>query len=245
MSKKFLQNTNMYIASKKKIYTKFIIIFILLILATSIFLFYTKSFILESLKDSYERNISLNNKINLLKEDLKIKDNHIDQLEINNEEINSIFTKYTNAVKFKVATAEGIRDELFTKEEKILELNREINYYKFLLNAKNKNNLISIEDFNIKISESKDYINYSFLLLSNKSNLSIKGSYNLYYYTYKNNTKKIKNKNTFKLNNNKIKFKNYLKIDGKVKINKNAQLDVIFLDVKYNGKIYNHKFVIN
>ena len=245
MSNKFLKNTDMYIASKKQIYAKFIIIFILLILATSIFLFYTKSFILESLKDSYERNISLNNKINLLKEDLKIKDNHIDQLEINNKEINSIFAKYTNAVKFKVATAEGIRDELFTKEEEILELNREINYYKFLLNAKNKNNLISIEDFNIKISESKDYINYSFLLLSNKSNLSIKGSYNLYYYTYKNNTKKIKNKNTFKLNNNKIKFKNYLKIDGKVKINKNAQLDVIFLDVKYNGKIYNHKFVIN
>ena len=114
-----------------------------------------------------------------------------------------------------------------------------------MLNAKNKNNLISIEDFNIKISESKDYINYSFLLLSNKSNLNIKGSYNLYYYTYKNNTKKIKKKNTFKLKNNKIKFKNYLKIDDKVRINKNAQLDVIFLDVKYNGKIYNHKFVIN
>ena len=83
------------------------------------------------------------------------------------------------------------------------------------------------------------------MLLSNKSNLIIKGSYNLYYYTYKNNAKKIKKKNTFKLNNNKIKFKNYLKIDGKVKISKNAQLDIIFLEVKYNGKIYNHKFVIN
>ena len=52
MSNKFLKNTDMYIASKKQIYAKFIIIFILLILATSIFLFYTKSFILESLKDS-------------------------------------------------------------------------------------------------------------------------------------------------------------------------------------------------
>ena len=245
MSNKFLKNTDMYIASKKQIYNKFIIIFILLILFTSIFLFYTKSFILESLKDSYERNIYLNNKINLLEEDLKTKDDLILKLKKNNEEVGNIFSKYTDAVKFKVATAEEIRDELFTKEEKILELNREINYYKFLLSAKNKNNLISIEDFNIKISESKDYIDYSFLLLSNKSDFNIKGSYNLYYYTYKNNTKKIKNKNTFKLNNNKIKFKNYLKIDGKVKINKNAQLDVIFLDVKYNGKIYNHKFVIN
>ena len=245
MSNKFLKNTDMYIASKKQIYAKFIIIFILLILATSIFLFYTKSFILESLKDSYERNIYLNNKINLLEEDLKTKDDLILKLKKNNEEVGNIFSKYTDAVKFKVATAEEIRDELFTKEEKILELNREINYYKFLLSAKNKNNLISIEDFNIKISESKDYIDYSFLLLSNKINLNIKGSYNLYYYTYKNNTKKIKNKNTFKLNNNKINFKNYLKIDGKVKIYKDTQLDAIFLDVKYNGKIYNHKFVIN
>ena len=245
MSKKFLKNTDMYIASKKQIYNKFIIIFILLILFTSIFLFYTKSFILESLKDSYERNIYLNNKINLLEEDLKTKDDLILKLKKNNEEVGNIFSKYTDAVKFKVATAEEIRDELFTKEEKILELNREINYYKFLLSAKNKNNLISIEDFNIKISESKDYIDYSFLLLSNKSDFNIKGSYNLYYYKYKNNTEKIKNKKIFKLNNNKINFKNYLKIDGKVKIYKDTQLDAIFLDVKYNGKIYNHKFVIN
>ena len=83
MSNKFLKNTDMYVASKKQIYAKFIIIFILLILATSIFLFYTKSFILESLKDSYERNISLNNKINLLKEDLKIKDDLILEKKVN------------------------------------------------------------------------------------------------------------------------------------------------------------------
>ena len=189
MSKKFLKNTDMYIASKKQIYNKFIIIFILLILSTSIFLFYTKSFILESLKDSYERNIYLNNKINLLEEDLKKKDDLILKLKKNNEEVGNIFSKYTDAVKFKVATAEEIRGKLFTQEEKILELNREINYYKFLLNAKNKSNHISIEDFNIKISESKGYIDYSFFFFFNKSNLNIKGSYNFFYYTYRVNSK--------------------------------------------------------
>ena len=193
-----------------------------------------------SLNDSYEANIKLNDQIGSLKIEINKNQEYIKKLEQSNQEINSIFNKYTDAIKFEIATAEEVKSELFKKEEKILDLNREINYYKFLSSSKNSNNLISIENFYAKFSKNNNYLEYSFLLLSNKSNLNIEGQYNLYF--FKDN--KHKNKIYFKIIDNKIKFKNFLKVSGKVKVNKNVKFNDIYLDVKYNKKIYNYKYII-
>ena len=193
-----------------------------------------------NLNDSYEANIKLKDKINSLKIEINRNQEYIKKLEQSNKEINSIFNKYIDAIKYELATAEEVKSELFKKEEKILELNREINYYKFLSSSKNTNDLISIENFNAKFSKNNNYLEYSFLLLSNRSNLNIKGTYNLYFFKDKNTTNKI----NFKILDNKIKFKNFIKVSGKVKVNKNVNFDDIYLDVKYNKKIYNYKYII-
>ena len=193
-----------------------------------------------SLNDSYEANIKLNDKVGSLKIKINKNQEYIKKLEQSNQEINSIFNKYTDAIKFEIATAEEVKSELFKKEEKILDLNREINYYKFLSNSKNSENLISIENFHAKFSKNNDFFEYSFLLLSNKSNLNIEGLYNLYFFE----DKKNKNKINLKIGDNKIKFKNFLKVSKKVKISKNINFDNIYLDVKYNKKIYNYKYTI-
>ncbi len=193
-----------------------------------------------SLNDSYDANIKLNDKIGSLKIEINKNQEYIKKLEKNNEDINSVFNKYTDAIKYEIAIAEDVKSELFKKEEKILDLNREINYYKFLSSSKNSNNLISIENFYAKFSKNNNYLEYSFLLLSNKSNLNIEGQYNLYF--FKDN--KNKNKIYFKIIDNKIKFKNFLKVSGKVKVNKNIKFNDIYLDVKYNKKIYNYKYII-
>ena len=109
-------------------------------------------------------------KIISLKEEIIKNKNYIEKLEINNKEANDVFEKYTDAIKYKLATAEEIKSELFKREEEKLELQREINYYKFLYNSKHTNNLISIEKFIIKPSNIKNSYEYSFLILSNKSN---------------------------------------------------------------------------
>ena len=193
-----------------------------------------------SLNDSYKANIKLNDQIGSLKIEINKSQEYIKKLEQSNQEINSIFNKYTDAIKFEIATAEEVKSELFKKEEKILDLNREINYYKFLSNSKNSEKLISIENFDAKFSKNNNFLEYSFLLLSNKSNLDINGLYSLYFFEDKNN----KNKINLKIVDNKIKFKNFLKISGKVKISKNVNFDDIYLDVKYNKKIYNYKYII-
>ena len=192
-----------------------------------------------SLNDSYEANIKLNDQIGSLKIEINKSQEYIKKLEQSNQEINSIFNKYTKAIKYEIAIAEEVKSELFKKEEKILDLNREINYYKFLSNSKNSENLISIENFDAKFSKSNDFLEYSFLLLSNKSNLNIKGLYNLYFFEDNN-----KNKINLKIVDNKIKFKNFLKVSGKVEVNKNVKFNDIFLDIKYNKKIYNLKYNI-
>ena len=240
MNKNFLKKDNIIVASKKIFYLKLAIVFVVSIISSIAIYVYINSFVIMNLNDSYEANIKLNDKINSLKIEINRNQEYIKKLEQSNEEINSIFNKYTDAIKYELATAEEVKSELFKKEEKILELNREINYYKFLSSSKNTNDLISIENFNAKFSKNNNYLEYSFLLLSNRSNLNIKGTYNLYFFKDKNTTNKI----NFKILDNKIKFKNFIKVSGKVKVNKNVNFDDIYLDVKYNKKIYNYKYII-
>ena len=236
MNKNFLKKDNIIVASKKIFYLKLLIVFVVSIISSISIYVYINSFVIMNLNDSYEANIKLKDKINSLKIEINRNQEYIKKLEQSNKEINSIFNKYTDAIKYELATAEEVKSELFKKEEKILELNREINYYKFLSSSKNTNDLISIENFNAKFSKNNNYLEYSFLLLSNRSNLNIKGTYNLYFFKDKNTTNKI----NFKILDNKIKFKNFVKVSGKVKVNKNVNFDDIYLDVKYNKKIYNY-----
>tara|TARA_B100001175_G_scaffold259346_1_gene228043 strand:- start:886 stop:1611 length:726 start_codon:yes stop_codon:yes gene_type:complete len=240
MNKNFLKKDNIIVASKKIFYLKLLIVFVVSIISSIAIYVYINSFVIMNLNDSYEANIKLKDKINSLKIEINRNQEYIKKLEQSNKEINSIFNKYTDAIKYELATAEEVKSELFKKEEKILELNREINYYKFLSSSKNTNDLISIENFNAKFSKNNNYLEYSFLLLSNRSNLNIKGTYNLYFFKDKNTTNKI----NFKILDNKIKFKNFVKVSGKVKVNKNVNFDDIYLDVKYNKKIYNYKYII-
>ena len=240
MNKNFLKKDNIIVASKKIFYLKLLIVFIISIISSITIYVYINSFVIMNLNDSYEANIKLNDKINSLKIEINRNQEYIKKLEQSNKEINSIFNKYIDAIKYELATAEEVKSELFKKEEKILELNREINYYKFLSSSKNTNDLISIENFNAKFSKNNNYLEYSFLLLSNRSNLNIKGTYNLYFFKDKNTNNKI----NFKILDNKIKFKNFIKVSGKVKVNKNVNFDDIYLDVKYNKKIYNYKYII-
>tara|TARA_X000000368_G_scaffold324045_1_gene261116 strand:- start:812 stop:1537 length:726 start_codon:yes stop_codon:yes gene_type:complete len=240
MNKNFLKKDNIIVASKKIFYLKLAIVFVVSIISSIAIYVYINSFVIMNLNDSYEANIKLKDKINSLKIEINRNQEYIKKLEQSNKEINSIFNKYTDAIKYELATAEEVKSELFKKEEKILELNREINYYKFLSSSKNTNDLISIENFNAKFSKNNNYLEYSFLLLSNRSNLNIKGTYNLYFFKDKNTTNKI----NFKILDNKIKFKNFIKVSGKVKVNKNVNFDDIYLDVKYNKKIYNYKYII-
>ena len=240
MNKNFLKKDKIIVESKKIFYLKFVIIFLVSTMFSVALYIYINSYTIMGLNDSYKANIKLNDKIQSLKIEINKNQEYIKKLEQSNQEINSIFNKYTDAIKFEIATAEEVKSELFKKEEKILDLNREINYYKFLSNSKNSNNLISIENFHAKFSKNNNYLEYSFLLLSNKSNLDIKGLFNLYFF----NDKKNKNKINIKIIDNKIKFKNFLKVSGKVKVNKNIKFNDIYLDVKYNKKIYNYKYII-
>lgn len=245
MSKNFLKKDEIIIAPKKIFYLKMIGIFLFALLASIVFSIYSNSFILESHKESYIVNLELNNKINKLEEEIIRNKDYIKKLEISNKEINNVFSKYTNAIKYKIAIAEEVKTELFKREEKILELNREINYYKFLSNSKNVNDLISIENFLIEISKSNDSLEYSFLVLSSKSNMNIKANYNMYFYGQ---TKVIDNKNNrinLNIKDNKINFKNFLMVSGKSKINEKYKFNTIYLDINYEGKIYNFEYAVN
>jgi len=245
MSKKFLKNNNLYIASKKEVYIKFTIIFVLVILASVIFIYFSNNFLLSNLKSSYERNYILNNQVNELKNILEKKNLHIKKLEDNNKDINSIFNKYTDAVKFKIATADEIQLRLFEKDEKILELSRDINYYKFLLNNKKNKEPISISQVKTSINKKNSILNYSFLLLSNISEKKIKGNYKFYIDGFiKKNNASIKRKK-INLPNNSISFKNYLKLEGAVDLPAGIEILVLYIDVQCNGKIYNYKHVYN
>ena len=242
MNNKFIKNNNLYIASKKEKYISFIIIFILLILAAIIFTYFLNNFLLSNLKSSYERNLILNNQVNELNLALAKKNQHIKTLEDEKKEINKTFNKYSDAVKFEISTADEIKSILFEKDEKILELNRDINYYKFLLNNKKNNELISISQVKTSVVKKNNILNYSFLLLSNESNKNIIGNYKLYIDGFTENNKLIKRKK-INLDNNIISFNNYLKIDGTFNIPDGIEITVLYIDVKCNGRMYNYKRV--
>jgi len=244
MNKNFIKKDKYIVASKKNFYLKLASIFLIAVVFSVLFSIYSNTYILKILKDSYISNTKLNDKIISLKEEIIKNKNYIEKLEINNKEANDVFEKYTDTIKYKLATAEEIKSELFKREEEKLELQREINYYKFLYNSKNINNLISVEKFIIKPSNIKNFYEYSFLVLSNKSNMEIKAKYNIYYLANDNIGNKKSNRIDLDITKNLINFKNFQMVSGKVKINKKNTFNTIYLDINFKGKVYNFNFEI-
>ena len=244
MNKKDINNKNIIITEKKRIIRNNFLILILALILSLVFIFYTNDFIIENSKSVHNKNISLQEKIDELKHNIAEKEKTIKDLENNYKEINKVFEKYTDAIKFKVATSDEIKTKLFEKDEEILALNRDLNYYKFLINSKDRKNALSIEDVKFEYVPDKKSLKYSFLLLSNNNNKKNIGSFSLYYDIPSSNSNNSDNKKKIKISNNKINFKNYMQISGNARISEGADIGTLFIDVKCNGKIYNHVQII-
>lgn len=244
MNKKDINNKNIIITEKKRIIRNNFLILILALILSLVFIFYTNDFIIENSKSVHNKNISLQEKIDELKHNIAEKEKTIKDLENNYKEINKVFEKYTDAIKFKVATSDEIKTKLFEKDEEILALNRDLNYYKFLINSKDRKNALSIEDVKFEYVPEKKSLKYSFLLLSNNNNKKNIGSFSLYYDVPSSNSNNSDNKKKIKISNNKINFKNYMQISGNARISEGADIGTLFIDVKCNGKIYNHVQII-
>ena len=245
MSKNIIKKDTLYVASKRSMYLKVTVLFASAVIVAFIFILLGNKYIIYNAKDAHAKNIELNKVISEIKSTIKEKNKSIKDLKANNEEISSIFNKYTDAVKFEVASAEKIKTDLFKKDEKILELNREINYYKFLSNSSNKNNMISIENFNIEKILSDNSLSYNFLLLSNISDKNIKASYKIYYDGVDLGSSKLLKYHNTNVVKNRIIFKNYLKLSGNIILDKNKKINVLYLVVKHKGKTYKYKHTIN
>ena len=244
MNKKDINNKNIIITEKKRIIRNNFLILLLALILSLVFIFYTNDFIIENSKSVHNKNISLQEKIDELKHNIAEKEKTIKDLENNYKEINKVFEKYTDAIKFKVATSDEIKTKLFEKDEEILALNRDLNYYKFLINSKDRKNALSIEDVKFEFLPDKKSLKYSFLLLSNSNNKKNIGSFSLYYDVPSSNSSNSDNKKKIKISNNKINFKNYMQISGNARISEGADIGTLFIDVKCNGKIYNHVQII-
>ena len=244
MNKKDINNKNIIITEKKRIIRNNFLILLLALILSLVFIFYTNDFIIENSKSVHNKNISLQEKIDELKHNIAEKEKTIKDLENNYKEINKVFEKYTDAIKFKVATSDEIKTKLFEKDEEILALNRDLNYYKFLINSKDRKNALSIEDVKFEFLPDKKSLKYSFLLLSNNNNKKNIGSFSLYYDVPSSNSSNSDNKKKIKISNNKINFKNYMQISGNARISEGADIGTLFIDVKCNGKIYNHVQII-
>ena len=244
MNKKDINNKNIIITEKKRIIRNNFLILLLALILSLVFIFYTNDFIIENSKSVHNKNISLQEKIDELKHNIAEKEKTIKDLENKYKEINKVFEKYTDAIKFKVATSDEIKTKLFEKDEEILALNRDLNYYKFLINSKDRKNALSIEDVKFEFLPDKKSLKYSFLLLSNNSNKKNIGSFSLYYDVPSSNSNNSDNKKKIKISNNKINFKNYMQISGNARISEGADIGTLFIDVKCNGKIYNHVQII-
>ena len=244
MNKKDINNKNIIITEKKRIIRNNFLILILALILSLVFIFYTNDFIIENSKSVHNKNISLQEKIDELKHNITEKEKTIKDLENNYKEINKVFEKYTDAIKFKVATSDEIKTKLFEKDEEILALNRDLNYYKFLINSKDRKNALSIEDVKFEFLPDKKSLKYSFLLLSNSNNKKNIGSFSLYYDVPSSNSNNSDTKKKIKISNNKISFKNYMQISGNARISEGADIGTLFIDVKCNGKIYNHVQII-
>ena len=226
-------------------YLKVTVLFASAVIVAFIFILLGNKYIIYNAKDAYAKNIELNKVISEIKSTIKERNKSIKDLEASNEEISSIFNKYTDAVKFEVASAEKIKTDLFKKDEKILELNRQLNYYKFLSNSSNKKNLISIENFNIKKLSSDNSLSYNFLLLSNISDKDIKASYKIYYDGVDLDSSKLLKYHNTNVVKNRIIFKNYLKLSGNIILDKNKKINVLYLVVKHKGETYKYEHTIN
>tara|TARA_Y100000590_G_C15553788_1_gene951972 strand:- start:343 stop:1080 length:738 start_codon:yes stop_codon:yes gene_type:complete len=245
MNKNRMEKNNIVVTDSKKIRNKLFIYLITFIFIALIIIILSNKFIIQNSKSVHEKNIILISKIENLESEILDKEKIIDDLVKKNQEINSIFNKYTDAIKFKVATSEEIRDELFKKDEEILALNREINYYKFLINSKDRKNILSIENVKLDFEEENKILYYSFLLLSNYNNKKITGSFNLFYDgNYLKNGKLFKKKK-MSLKNNRINFKNYLQLSGAITIPDDQNIKTLYIDVKCNGKLYNYIYTLN
>ena len=244
MNKKDINNKNIIITEKKRIIRNNFLILILALILSLVFIFYTNDFIIENSKSVHNKNISLQEKIDELKHNIAEKEKTIKDLENNYKEINKVFEKYTDAIKFKVATSDEIKTKLFEKDEEILALNRDLNYYKFLINSKDRKNALSIEDVKFEFLPDKKSLKYSCLLLSNNNNKKNIGSFSLYYDVPSSNSNNSDTKKKIKISNNKISFKNYMQISGNARISEGADIGTLFIDVKCNGKIYNHVHII-
>ena len=241
MNKNLLKKDGLHVVSKKVIYISYVIIFIFTIFLSYLYTVYTNKNIISNSKVVHYRNLELNEKIQLLKKDIKEKKVQIKKYTEDYKELSSTFNKYTEAVKFQIATADEIKNSLFEKDKKILELEREVNYYKFIASSKNKKDTISIENFKTKLSNEHSFIDYSFLLLSNSNKSNITGNFNFYYDGFVLNSNEVIVRKNINLKEKKLNFKNYLLVKGKIEVPENHRIKVLYLDVKCNGKIYNHK----
>jgi len=244
MSKNIIKKDTLYVASKRSMYLKITALFVSAVIVAFIFILLGNKYVIYSSKDVYAKNIELNKIISEIKSKIKEKNKYIKDLEDHKEEISGIFNKYTDAVKFEVALAEKIKTDLFKKDEIILELNREINYYKFLSSSSNKNNIISIENFNIKKILNNNSLSYNFLLLSNISDKDIKVSYKIYYDGVDLSTNKLIKYHNINIKKNRVMFKNYLKLSGNIPLTENQKINVLYLVVKYKGKTYKYAHTI-
>ena len=66
----------------------------------------------------------------------------------------------------------------------------------------------------------------------------------MYYDVPSSNSNNSDTKKKIKISNNKISFKNYMQISGNARISEGADIGTLFIDVKCNGKIYNHVQII-
>jgi len=244
MSKNIIKKDTLYVASKRSMYLKVIVLFASAVIVAFIFILLGNKYIIYNAKDAHAKNIELNKVISEIKSTIKERNKSIKDLKANNEEISSIFNKYTDAVKFEVASSEKIKTDLFKKDEKILELNREINYYKFLSNSSNKNNMISIENFNIEKILSDNSLSYNFLLLSNISDKNIKATYEIYYDGVDLSSNKLIKYHNANIIKNSVMFKDYLKLSGNITLDENQKINALYLVVKYKGKTYKYTHTI-
>ena len=244
MSKNIIKKDTLYVASKRSMYLKVTVLFASAVIVAFIFILLGNKYIIYNAKDAHAKNIELNKVISEIKSTIKERNKSIKDLKANNEEISSIFNKYTDAVKFEVASAEKIKTDLFKKDEKILELNREINYYKFLSNSSNKNNMISIENFNIEKILSGNSLSYNFLLLSNISDKNIKATYEIYYDGVDLSSNKLIKYHNVNIIKNIVMFKDYLKLSGNITLDENQKINALYLVVKYKGKTYKYVHTI-
>tara|TARA_B110000967_G_scaffold202185_1_gene240583 strand:- start:270 stop:1013 length:744 start_codon:yes stop_codon:yes gene_type:complete len=244
MSKNIYKKDAVFVVSKNSMYLKIAALFTSAIIVAFIFTLLGNKYIIYNSKDVHSKNIELNKVISEIKSTIKERNQSIKDLEVSYEEISSIFNKYTDVVKFEVASAEKIKSDLFEKDEKILELNRQINYYKFLSNSSNKNNMISIENFNIKKILSANSLSYNFLLLSNISDKNINASYEIYYDGVDLSSNKLIKYHNVNIKKNRVTFKNYLKLSGNITLAKNQNIKALYLVVKYQGKTYKYEHTV-